>query len=139
MAAWLEATAVAQHLKVSRWTYPLVNAGHILGLALLVGAVLPMDLRLLRGRDGTDLRRYAAAGLAMAVVFGFLLFATQAGDYLGNRAFLVKMALLALALVNIAAHLRLSALSPGRQRAAALASLLLWPAVLIAGRMIAYV
>ena len=49
-AAALEATALAQFLKASRWVYPLVNAGHILGIALLVGAVIPMDVAVLRGR-----------------------------------------------------------------------------------------
>lgn len=46
IAAALEATPLAQFLKGSRWIYPLVNAGHIFGIALLVGAVVPLDLSL---------------------------------------------------------------------------------------------
>lgn len=34
-------------LRASRWVYPLVNTGHILGLALLFGAIIPLDLRML--------------------------------------------------------------------------------------------
>lgn len=136
----LEATALAEHLKESRWTYPLVNAGHIFGLALLLGAVLPMDVALLRGhRDVARLRTWAATGLALAVLFGAVLFATQATDYLGNTAFRIKMALLAFALVNLALHARMSRLGLVRMRAAAVISLLLWPAILVAGRLIAYV
>ena len=43
----LEATALARALRDSVWTYPMINAGHILGVALLVGAIVPLDLRLL--------------------------------------------------------------------------------------------
>ncbi|OYX25009.1 MAG: hypothetical protein B7Z10_07730, partial [Rhodobacterales bacterium 32-66-7] len=68
----LEATWLAEHLRRSRWTYPLVNAGHILGIALLLGALVPMHLRRLRGLDPLVpvLRPHAIAGLALAVGCG---------------------------------------------------------------------
>jgi hypothetical protein len=135
--AGLEGTGLAQHLKASRWTYPLVNAGHVLGIALLVGAVLPMDVAVLRGRGAAAvrlLRPWAVAGFVLAVACGALLFVTQAGDYLESPWFRLKMALLAAALLNAALHLR----SGTPSRRAALVSLVLWPGVLLAGRMIAY-
>ena len=139
IAAALEATPLAQFLKQSRWVYPLVNAGHILGLALLIGAVVPMDLRLLRGDAGAVwLRRYAAAGLALAAILGALLFVTQATDYIYSRWFQAKMAVLAVALANIAAHPRLASLPAPRRRVPAAVSLGTWPAVLLLGRMIGY-
>lgn len=139
IAAALEATPLAQHLKVSRWTYPLVNAGHILGIALLIGAIVPMDLRLIRGDSGAVwLRRHAAAGLAIAVVCGALLFVTQATEYIGSGWFQAKMAVLAVALANVAAHPRLVPLSAPRRLAAGAISLATWPAVLLLGRMIGY-
>jgi uncharacterized membrane protein SirB2 len=134
--AALEATAVAQHLKAARWTYPLVNAGHVLGVALLVGAVLPMDVAVLRGRGAAVvawLRPWAMAGMVLAVGTGGLLFATQAGDYLQSPWFAAKIAVLALAVVNAALFL-----VRGRGRTAVLLSLVLWPGVLVLGRMIAY-
>jgi hypothetical protein len=133
----LESSALAQHLRVSRWTYPLVNAGHLLGVALLVGAVVPMDLRalnLVRGPDLTDLRRFAVAGLVLAMGCGALLFIAGAGEYLQNGWFRAKMGLLALAVANALWHLRKVPLPAP----AALASLMLWPAVLLTGRMIGY-
>ena len=45
--AALETTAPAQYLRVSRWGYAAVSGAHILGIALLVGAILPLNLRLL--------------------------------------------------------------------------------------------
>ena len=137
-ASALEATAHSQFLKTSRWVYPLVNAGHLLGIALLVGAVIPMDVAILRGRAAGAvalLRPWAALGFALAVLFGALLFVTQADDYAESWWFRSKMALLVLALLNAAAHLR--ATGPALRRAA-IASLVLWPAVLILGRMIGY-
>ena len=145
LASGLEATALAQFLKGSRWVYPLVNAGHLLGVALLVGAVAPMDLRLLglvggppAGAAVALLRPFAAAGLALAVVCGALLFVTQAGDYAASAWFRTKMAVLVLAALNAAVHPRIERLAPWRRRAAAAASLALWPTVLILGRMVGY-
>lgn len=139
LAAALEASQLGQFLKASRWVYPLVNTGHILGLALLVGAIVPMDLRLLRGDAGAVwLRRYAAAGLTLAIACGALLFVTQATDYVVSAWFRAKMAVLALALVNIAAHPRLAPLPDRRRRVAAGVSLAAWPTILLLGRMIGY-
>lgn len=133
LAALLEATDLAQFLKRSRWVYPFVNAGHVFGIALLVGAVLPMDVSVLRGRRDTAwLRQWAMAGACLAVACGALLFITQATEYIESGWFRAKMALLSVALANAALHLRFVT------RNAALASLLLWPTVLLAGRMIAY-
>ncbi len=144
-AAALEATALAQFLKRSVWIYPLVNTAHILGLALLIGAVIPMDLRILGwtrhgGLEETValLRPFAIAGLVLAMASGALLFLTQAGDYAANGWFRGKMALVGAAVLNALIHLRLTGMAVHRQRVAALASLTLWPAVLLCGRMIAY-
>jgi len=136
-AIWtaLESLPMAEALRVSRWTYPLVNAGHILGIAMLVGAVLPMDVAVLRGRDPQVrmLRPWAVAGFALALVCGSLLFTVQATDYAASFWFRLKMALLAVALVNAALHLG----GRGGPVTAAV-SLAVWPAVLLGGRMIAY-
>ena len=140
-AAALEATVVAQFLKASRWVYPLVNAGHILGIALLVGAVIPMDVAVLRGRAVAAvglLRPWSIAGFALAAACGALLFVTQATDYVESPWFLAKMGVLALAVLNAAVHVRLDRFPPRQRRQAAIASLVLWPAALVLGRMIAY-
>jgi len=140
-AAALEATALAQFLKASRWTYPLVNAGHILGIALLVGAVVPMDVAVIRGRAVAAvglLRPWSVAGFVLAVTCGALLFVTQATDYVRSPWFLAKMGVLGLAVLNAAVHFRLDRWPIRQRRQAALASLVLWPTVLILGRMIGY-
>jgi hypothetical protein len=141
LAAALEASGVAQFLKASRWVYPLVNAGHILGIALLVGAVVPMDVAVIRGRAVAAvglLRPWSVAGFALAAVCGALLFVTQATEYVRSPWFFAKMGVLALAAMNAAVHVRLDRFPPRQRRQAAIASLVLWPAALILGRMIAY-
>ncbi|MGX0976357.1 hypothetical protein ACSSVY_002073 [Roseovarius sp. MBR-51] len=139
-AAALEAQPFAQALRASRWTYPLVNTGHILGLAMLIGAIIPMNLRLLRGdvRAVQLLRSYAIIGLSIAAVCGGLLFSVQATEYVANSWFRAKIALLALALLNAALHLQITDRPRPRQRRGAVVSLGLWTAVLLCGRMIAY-
>ena len=50
MLAALEAAGSVAWLRASTLAYPLVNAGHILGLAPLVGAVIVLDLRVPRSQ-----------------------------------------------------------------------------------------
>ncbi|WP_051609109.1 hypothetical protein [Fodinicurvata fenggangensis] len=104
----------AVFLRGGRWSYGLVNGAHILGLALLVGAILPLDLRLAglwRSEPAERLTRVllpvAMTGLAMAVATGLLLFSVRPFEYLTNPFFPAKLALVALAVAN-ALWLRLS-------------------------------
>lgn len=147
--AALEASAVATHLRFSRWTYPAVNAGHILGVALLVGTILPLDLRLLGLWPAVarrDLERVlvpvAATGLALAVTTGFLLFSVQARDYAALTLFQVKIGLVVLGALNAlaaTARRRRGGDRPAVDAAMATLSLLCWLLALTAGRFIGYV
>ena len=137
------------------WAYPLVNAGHILGVALLVGSIVPLDLRLLAAWQSWPLAplwhvltRTAAVGLVLALVFGSLLFATRATEYAASPFFLVKMVIVLAAAVN-ALVLRIAfpreALEgkarnplPWRVRTAAGFSLAAWLAALTLGRLVGY-
>lgn len=155
MAA-LEATALARELRDSVWVYPLVNAGHLAGVALLVGSILPLDLRLLGAWRSVALAplwqvltRTAAAGLILAITFGFLLFATRATEYIASGFFVAKMAIVVVATANaVSLHvlkpLRVEGTSmaagspPGSARIAAGVSLFGWLAALTLGRLVGY-
>ncbi|HEV2508030.1 DUF2214 domain-containing protein [Bosea sp. (in: a-proteobacteria)] len=149
---WLAGWPGAVLLQRSGTAYLFVNAAHILGIGLLLGAILPLDLRLagvLRASAlpliGPMLIRTAACGLALALATGFWLFTVKPGEYLGNPAFLTKLGLLALALGNIVLqHLNLKpALAGGeiglRVRLLAAFSASLWLCILVAGRWIGFV
>ena len=140
-AVWLQQSGTA---------YLFVNATHILGIALLLGGILPLDWQLLRGRASATLAmlvRSAGGGLTLALVTGCWLFTVQPASYLVNAAFQYKMGLLALALVNVLVQHRCAGLRQalatgvvtGAVRLCAALSLLLWLAVLVAGRWIGFV
>jgi len=149
---WLGNWPGALLLQRSGTAYLFVNAAHILGIGLLLGAILPLDLRLagvLRASAlpliGPILIRTAAFGLALALTTGLWLFTVKPGEYLGNTAFLSKLGLLVLALGNIALqhHGFKPALAGGviglRVRVLAMVSASLWLCVLVAGRWIGFV
>lgn len=148
VAALLSATGIAQAMRFSRWIYAGANTAHVLGVALLVGAVVPLNLRFLgfrRGIDATGLARLlvpvAATGAGLAVLSGLLLFLARPETYLASPLFLLKLALVVTGLLH-ALDLQLlhrpEHAGAARLRASALLSCGLWLGALVAGRMIAY-
>jgi hypothetical protein len=154
MVEWIGNWPGARWLQQSGTAYLFVNATHILGIGLLLGAILPLDLRLVLGRSQAALSvlapvaiRTAAAGLALAALTGAWLFSVNPADYLQNTAFRWKLLLLSLALVNVVVQHRqwrslglpdVTRALPVRVRVLAGTSALLWIATLIAGRWIGF-
>lgn len=143
-------------LRESVWLYPTVETLHILGLALLFGSIVVVDLRLLGLRRNVllgPLIRFVLpvtlVSTSLVVPTGLLLFAAHANDLVGNRAFIVKMVLLFGAAINalmfhagpyrheIEAQAGMA--TRGATRVFATVSIVLWVAIVVAGRMIAYV
>lgn len=129
------------------WAYPVLEAVHILGIALLLGNLVLLELRVF-GRGAAlpveALARLslaiAVAGFTIAAASGLLMFATQPGELLANRSFVLKMLLLVAAGCNAAwFHGRGSlARLDGLARAQMLLSTVIWLAVVFCGRWIAY-
>jgi hypothetical protein len=134
----LETLPPAVWLRRSDTLYLLVNAAHIGSIGLL----RPGPLAVL----APVLARTAAAGLALAVLTGAMLFSVRPLEYLQNPAFLVKMGLLGAGALNAWAVRRGRAwarvLDQGRaggaMRAQAGVSLMLWLGCLVAGRWIGF-
>lgn len=154
-ASALHATALSRELRASLWLYPLVNTGHVVGIALLFGGIVPLDLRLLGCFRRVPLEHLAGTlvpvavgGLALAVATGALLFATQPRDYVAEPLFGIKLALIAAAVANALLLRRsprwtLGGMAPATEprpawRIAAAASILLWLGAITAGRLIGY-
>jgi hypothetical protein len=148
---WLEASPVGAALRNTVWAFPVVESFHLLGLSVIAGAVLLLNMRML----GLGLTRLSVAELArdtrpflfwslMAMLLsGFLLFASGATKYSGNEPFRVKMSCLALAILftytvqaRVVAHEKTT--SPGVLKLVAIISLLLWSGVGISGRWIGF-
>jgi hypothetical protein len=160
IADWAAFAAAVERLALVRWiatadqVYPALSALHILSLALVVGPILVVDVRLLGGFRGADLTpalpvltRIAALGVAAAIVTGALLASVQLTKYAANPAFLLKLALIAGAIANALAFRSMGSWG-GRRRSAegyvrarlhAALSLALWLGALFAGRWIAFV
>lgn len=132
--------------------YAAVSALHILGMALLVGGIVLVDLRLaglMRRLDlgaMAQLRTLARTGATLAVATGVLLASARPAEYLANRVFLAKMAIVALALANALAFEAMARRRPlgalvdmPYARAAGVLSLACWPVVIALGRWIAFV
>ncbi|OYX14229.1 MAG: DUF2214 domain-containing protein [Rhizobiales bacterium 32-66-8] len=153
---WLEAVArwpVADALRQGVAAYALVNAAHILGLGLLIGAIATLDLRLLGGFRATPLpavagplTKVAATGLVLALATGLLLFSVRPLAYVQTPAFLIKLALVGVGVLN-ALLLRagsdwrrmLSGAAPSpRVRLGAALSLLVWIGAIVSGRWIGF-
>jgi hypothetical protein len=131
----------------STWAYPALEVVHITGIALLVGNLVLLELRVWGVAPALPLRPLARLALTLALsgfgllaASGALMFASNPGDLLANRAFQVKLGLILLGGVNAAAfHLRGGLERPDRTaRLQTALSLGLWLAVIICGRWIAY-
>lgn len=129
------------------WAYPALEVLHLAGVALLLGNLVLLELRVFGlGPDlpAEPLARLslglAMAGFGLAVASGVLMFATQPQELLANRAFTLKMGLMLLAGCNAAYfHARGSLRLLDRSaRGLMLTSTLLWLGVLTCGRWIAY-
>lgn len=149
-ATAVEASDFARSLKFSRLGYAVANTSHVLGIALLVGAILPLDLRLMgffRSVDRTAAARLlvpvAALGLTIAILAGMTLFTVRAEDYVQSSLFFWKLGLIAAgAGMAIWLHARTGLwIERASDRRAALhgaASLACWLGALVLGRFIAY-
>lgn len=136
----LERSALAVALRESAWIYPSIEALHILGVALVAGAAIAFDLRLLglgRALPLEPMLRFLprlslTAFVALSLPTGALLFITQARALSDNPVFWAKLGLLGAAGANAWLFRR------GVRRQAAVVSLVVWIAVVFCGRFLAY-
>lgn len=153
LAAALEASPLGAWMRGSPWGYPAVNLLHLLGLTLLIGPMLLLDLRLLgAGRRfpladvSGVLTPCAAAGLLLLIGSGALLFSADAAPLVANPLLQFKAACIALGLANALAFRALWArrlpawddAPPALGRLQAALSLATWLAAAAAGRLLAY-
>jgi hypothetical protein len=149
---WCENSAVGEAIRNSTWLFPVIEAVHLLGLAVIGGAVLVVDLRLL----GLGLRRQPVAQLArdaqpwlvgsltVMLATGTLLFTSEAIKCYDHAAFWVKMTSLFLAIVFTFTVQRRVVMSdetrvkPIWSKVVALVSVMLWSGVGIGGRWIGF-
>lgn len=141
-------TPIAQWMRFSRWGYAVVNTGHVFAIALLVGAILPLDLKLLGAWRSVAIEPLArvlvpvaACGLGLAIITGTLLFLADPQDYASLSIFLLKMSLITAGTLHALSVQLLTGFNTSTVRLKLIGgfSLLIWLSVLILGRFIAFV
>ncbi|MBM3785824.1 MAG: hypothetical protein FJW30_15785 [Acidobacteria bacterium] len=140
----LEASGPGVVIKESLWLFPVIECVHLLALALLGGAVLITDLRLLnlglKDQPPVDLERrlhpWLLLALASLVLTGVPMFLSEAVKCFYSPPFWYKMGLLAVAIL-FTLTLRRRLVAAG-SRPGALLSIGLWFGVAFAGRWIAF-
>ena len=149
---WCEATTLGLAIRDSLWLFPVIESVHLLALALLGGAVLVLDLRMLN----LGLRRQAVARIARGaqpwligslitmLVTGVLLFLSESIKCYYSPPFWCKMGFLATAILfTFTVRRKISTadeqrVGPVWGKLVALVSLGLWFGVGFSGRWIAF-
>jgi hypothetical protein len=153
---WLDQSPLGAGIRESAWWYSILEILHTLGIVLVAGTILLVDLRLL----GYGLRRipvpqvigyvvpWTLSGFVYMAISGCLLFTSEAVTCYNSPFFRVKVVLLALAGLNaLVFHVTVyrdapswdpQAATPARARMAGMASLILWAGIIAAGRAVAY-
>ena len=131
---------------------PIIQAFHLIGITLLLGAMIILNFRMLGLGFGQiqmavlakQVWSWGTAGLLMAIAAGFVVFIADPARYAANYSFVTKMSLLLAAIVyqytfyRKAVRAEAAATEPRHLRVVPLLSLLLWFGVAWAGRGIAF-
>jgi hypothetical protein len=151
--AWLQSTELGTFVAETLWAYPLLEAIHALGMAMLIGSLGLINMRVLGYKAelpllGThDLLPLAWLGFTLNAVSGVALFTSDAIYFFSSYTFRIKLVLILLGGINAAllGHKVFRApiadrdvvVTPGVKWIAA-TSLVFWFGAAIAGRLIAY-
>src|SRR5215469_9441812 len=149
---WFDASVMGAWVRDSRWIFPAIEAVHIVALALLFGALLVLNLRLLGltltykpvAKLARDLAPWILVSLTIILASGVLLFASEAMKAYASVPFQVKMLFLFSAIIfHYTLYRRVTksddrALGPVWGKLAAIVSILLWLGVGIGGRGIGF-
>ena len=147
----IEASALGDAVRQSLWLFPVIEAVHLIGLCVLGGAVLIVDLRML----GVGLRSYAIpqivrearpwflGALIVMLITGWALFSSEAIKCYYNTSFWVKITTLPVAIattlvVRDRVARRAGSVADGTTRIVGLTSMTLWLVVAAAGRWIGF-
>jgi hypothetical protein len=147
---WVDASWLSREIRHSTWQFAIFEMIHLLGLTMVLGSLMVLDLRLfgvgmrrLRAAElASDLRSWMLSGLAIISLSGVFLFFGEPMKLYVSPSFHVKMGLLALAILfqftifrGVAGR---SEASPLLSKLAGVVSLLLWFGVGLAGRGIGF-
>ena len=151
---FLKSTALSQFVVSTPWAWPIAETLHFLGLALLIGIIGALDIRLLGFMKSVPVAAikalvpWAVAGFVINLVTGVMFLAAAPEQYIRNLSWWFKVLFLAIAGVNVllfetTQKSRMLAMGPGEDTPAAFkliggVSLVSWLMVLYWGRMLPF-
>jgi hypothetical protein len=147
---WCEASAIGNAIRQSLWLFPVIEAVHLLGLCLLGGAVLVVDLRMLGvglrqpiPEIARDARPWLIAAIVVMLATGTALFLSEAIKCYYNTSFWVKITTLPFAiLITLMVRDRIArkagTTTNTTTRVVGFTSIVLWVVVAAAGRWIGF-
>jgi hypothetical protein len=149
---WLQFSPPLIAMRSSPWLFPVIATIHLMGLSVIGGAVLLVDLRLLGlglrrqpvAQLAQDAERWLFRGLLVMVATGIPLFMCFATKYYYLTFFWVKMAaLVAVVALTVSVRRRVVMVdqthtNPMWGKVVALTSLTLWTTVALGGRYIGF-
>jgi hypothetical protein len=152
---WLQDMSIATAIRESALVFPIILSLHLTGMGLFGGMILMTDLRILgialTKHPVSDvvngLRPWKHLGLTLTATCGILLLWCKVAIYYPNPFLRIKLALFALIIIHALVFrgvyrnitdLDRSPVIPGRAKAAAVLSMVLWISVVTAGRWIGY-
>ena len=102
----LEQTPWVKTLSETGWMYATVSVIHYLTMFWFIGSMAVVDLRVMgvaaRKRSLTELAGqiypWAWTGMTLAIISGFFMFATAAGDWAPDPVFHVKLLMIAISI-----------------------------------------
>jgi hypothetical protein len=150
---WMEGTDFADWVRMSAAGYPLMITCHAIGMGIMVGLAVALDLRLLgwfQGISYKSLHRFlgvAWVGFGINFLSGVGLFAAQATMYATDVTFLIKIGFVFLGAITAALlqsavgrdWANWGATVPSSVRTIAIASIVCWTIAITAGRLTAYI
>jgi|SRR6185503_9703062 len=135
----------------SIWAYPMILTMHTVGLGIVVGAAVVVDLRLLGIAPAIPIDEIKRVfpifwvGFFINLVSGLMLFVSEAEDKATQPVFLLKLLLIAIGVV-VTGRIRRVLFGSGSMptvaataaRTLAVSSLVAWGGAIVAGRLMAY-
>jgi hypothetical protein len=152
---WVENSTLGLWMADSLWAYPIVLATHAVGMSIVVGTIVMIDLRVLGFASRVPFKSFGKILLvcwfcvALNTLSGVALFTVDPEHFIFHPVFWTKIGLVIAGLFFIYLLLReLRVSAPGdpestepsrKARLIATLSLLFWLGAIIAGRLIAYI
>ncbi len=150
---WLNGASIAGYVNTTNWAWPATEALHFIGLVMILGVVLVVNLRLLGVMKTVSfaalhrLLPWAVLGLGVNLLTGLVFFVTVPGQYTQNVALQWKMIVMLVGIVDLfyltvfdeAWAVRGGNDAPVRAKVIAAVTIFLWIGVVWFGRMMPFI